>query len=190
MFSLGIGQPFPVFSLEAEDKPADVHLRMAFNNQREPTSELQVAVDIEPIGVLYAVAPPVPPAMLLLPATGVDHGEFLELMQQNPTEAWHMPAQISKIKCAPSRLTVHTLRVHSFELVYSKEFYNEGVHMIAFFLHAETTAKQPLLIEITIDGEEVIWASVRSPYAPIAAFFGEYVLKTLRHIGDAFKNTR
>ncbi|EPY27811.1 AP-1 complex subunit beta-1 [Strigomonas culicis] len=191
MFSLGVAQAFPVTVLEPEEKPAELSLVMSRNNARQPTRDIQIAAEISPIGVRYFTAPPIPPTMLLLPATSIDRGVFLDALKEQPQVAWTMPPQLAPLRCDPVRISVNAMRVHAFDLVHRKEFYtSKNATLNAFFLYAETLSRQKLFFELTFNREEVLLLTARADYAPLAAFFGEYLMHVVQFIGSSARALR
>lgn len=177
MFALGVQQVFPSTFLDQDDKLTDIGLVIACNSERQPIRDLHVAVDIEPIGVRYFLAPPIPPAFLLLPATGCEKADFRMWWGQHASPAWSLPAQLSQWRVNPDRVSANALRVHGLHVVSRKEEPASG--FAEFFLFAETTSRQRLLMELVLLQGEVVLLEVRSSYAPVAAFFGEYVHQCL-----------
>ncbi|CCW63513.1 unnamed protein product [Phytomonas sp. EM1] len=177
LFSLGVQQVFPAISLEADDKSREVGLIISCNNERKPTRDLEVALDIKPVGVRYVLAPPVPPVMLLLPATGCDVADFLGWWREIPDPTWCVPSSIVCGKCEESRFTPNALRVHCINLVHRKDLAPPG--LTSFFLHAETIGRDRLLVDVTVYRERLLLLTVRCNYAPIAAFFGEYIKNSI-----------
>lgn len=178
MFGIGVSQIFPTTNLEPDDKPAECGLIIAVNNQKRPTREVQVALEVEPIGVRYFLAPPIPPVLLLLPATGgCDVAVFVEQFKAFAGPTWRMPPQVSPVRCDAARLTANVMRVLSLSVAYRKEDPTQG--FTSLFLYAETIARQRLLFELTVQNNVILLLTVRCEYAPVAAFFGEFVQHSL-----------
>lgn len=178
LFGLGITQVFPTLSLDPDDRPSEAALVVACNNKFRPTPTIEVAVEMTPVGVRYFAAPPIPPPLLLLPAVGCDPRTFAAQLQAMPEPAWVLPPLVAPARCLPHRLSTNALRMHSINLVHRKE----AGELTGFFLHAETIARQRLLFELTLRGEVLVQLTVRCQAAPVAAFFGEYLV---RYASDA-----
>ncbi|CCW68361.1 unnamed protein product [Phytomonas sp. Hart1] len=177
LFSLGVQQVFPPMSLEAEEKPREFGLIVSCNNERRPTRDLEVALDIRPVGVRYVLAPPIPPVMLLRPATGCDVGDFLRWLREIPEPTWRIPSSIVCGGCAESRFTTNALRMYGINLVHRRDWTPSG--MTVFFLHAETIGRERLLVDVTVYQNKLVLLTVRCSYAPVAAFWGEYIKSTI-----------
>lgn len=179
MFGLGVAQVFPTTVLDAEEKPAEVSVVVACNNQKSPTPEMQVAIEFEFIGVRYAVAPPIPPAFLLLPATGCDPVFFAEQWHKLSYPVWRMPSQLRELKCDPTRLTTNLLRVYCLNLVHRKEVTEKNV--VALLLYCESIGHERLLAQATFNlkGNTMIGLTIRSTDGPVAAYVGEFIMSAL-----------
>ncbi|KAG5505962.1 hypothetical protein JIQ42_06757 [Leishmania sp. Namibia] len=179
MFGLGVAQVFPTTSLECDDKPAEVSVLVACNNQKAPTAELQVAIELEFIGVRYAVAPPIPVAYLLLPATGCEPHFFAEHWRALGHSVWNMPPQMRELKCDLTRLTTNSLRVHCLNLVHRREMPERG--LLLLLLYCETIGHERLLAQVTLNmkGGALMALSMRSADSSIAAYVGEFIIRAL-----------
>ncbi|KAG5510463.1 hypothetical protein GH5_06663 [Leishmania sp. Ghana 2012 LV757] len=179
MFGLGVAQMFPTTSLECDDKPAEVSVLVACNNQKAPTAELQVAIELEFIGVRYAVAPPIPVAYLLLPATGCEPHFFAEHWRALGHSVWNMPPQMRELKCDLTRLTTNLLRVHCLNLVHRREMPERG--LLLLLLYCETIGHERLLAQVTLNmkGGALMALNMRSADSSIAAYVGEFVIRAL-----------
>lgn len=180
MFGLGVAQVFPPTVLDAEDKAVEMSVVVGCNNQKRPSCDVQVAVELESIGVRYAVAPPIPPALLLLPATGCSPQFFAEQWSKHPVAAWNLPPQLYTRCCEYHRLSTNSLRVHCLNLVYRKDI--EESRLIVLLLFAETIGHQRIMAQATISAKgagELVSMTVRCDDAPIAAHFGEYIVTCL-----------
>ncbi|AIN96294.1 adaptin-related protein-like protein [Leishmania panamensis] len=179
MFGLGVAQVFSATSLECDGKPAEVSVLVACNNQRSPTAELQVAIELELIGVRYVVAPPIPAAYLLLPATGCELHFFAEQWRALGHSVWNMPPQLHELKCDLTRLTTNLLRVHCLNLVHRHELPEKG--LVLLLLYCETIGHEHLLSQATLDMKEgtLMALSMRSADPPVAAYVGEFIMRAL-----------
>ena len=178
-FSLGVAQVFPTIVLDADDKPAEVGVLVACNNQKSPTPEIQVAIEFEFIGVRYVVAPPIPAAYLLLPATGCDPTYFVEQWHKLPYPVWTMPPQLRERKCDPTRLTTNLLRVYCLNLVHRKEFTEKN--LVALLLYCESLGHERILAQATFNlkGNTMIGLTIRSTDGSVAAYVGEFIMSSL-----------
>ncbi|KPA77060.1 adaptin-related protein-like protein [Leptomonas pyrrhocoris] len=179
MFGMGVAQVFPTTVLDAEDKPAEVSVVVACNNQKAPTPEIQVAIEFEFIGVRYVVAPPIPPPFLLLPATGCEAAFFVEQWDNLPYPVWTMPPQLRELKCDPTRLTTNVLRVYCLNLVHRREITEKN--LVVLLLYCETIGHERLLAQATFNlkGNAMIGLTIRSTDAPVAAYVGEFIMSSL-----------
>ncbi|GET86703.1 beta-adaptin, putative [Leishmania tarentolae] len=179
MFGLGVAQVFPTTSLECDDKPVEVSVLVACNNKKSPTAALQVAIELEYIGVRYALAPPIPTAYLLLPATGCDPHFFAEQWRSLGHSVWNMPPQLQELKSDPTRLTTNLLRVHCLNLVHRRELPDKG--LLLLLLYCETIGHDRLLAQATLSvkGNTLIALSMRSADTPVAAYIGEFIMRAL-----------
>eukprot|EP00796_Vickermania_ingenoplastis_P002510 gene2510-1566_t len=177
-FGLGVGQVFPVTKLSLSDTEAEVNLLISSNNRSRLAAGIEVAVNIQPIGLRRFLAPPVPPLYLLLPPLHMDKSTYAQLRAHHTAPAWMLPSYTAPVKCASSRLSVNTFRMFSLTLVHRVvENGDTGI-----FLYGETTSHEHLLYEITVSNDTVTYMSVFAKEAPIALFFGEYLLHLLRRI--------
>lgn len=179
MFGLGVAQVFPTTVLDADDKPAEVSVVVACNNQKSATPEIQVAIEFEFIGVRYVVAPPIPAAFLLLPATGCDTTFFAEQWRKLPHPVWTMPPQLRELKCDPTRLTTNVLRVYGLNLVHRREVTEKN--LVALLLYCESLGHERLLAQASFNlkGNTMIGLAIRSTDGPVAAYIGEYIMTAL-----------
>ncbi|CAJ1986926.1 adaptin-related protein-like protein [Leishmania donovani] len=179
MFGLGVAQVFPTTSLECDDKPTEVSVLVACNNRKSPTAELQVAIELECIGVRYVLAPPIPTAYLLLPATGCEPHFFAEQWRALGHSVWDMPPQLQELKSDPTRLTTNLLRVYCLNLVHRRELPAKG--LLVLLLYCETIGHERLLAQATLNvrGSTLIALSVRSADTPVAAYVGEFIMRAL-----------
>lgn len=179
MFGLGVAQVFPPTSLECDEKPVEVSVLVACNNQKSPTAELQVAIELEFIGVRYVMAPPIPAAYLLLPATGCEPHFFAEQWQQLDHPVWNMPPQLHELRSDPTRMTTNLLRVYCLNLVHRREMPEKGV--VALLLYCETIGHERLLAQATLSmkGSALMALSLRSADGPVAAYIGEFIMRAL-----------
>ncbi|KPI82822.1 adaptin-related protein-like protein [Leptomonas seymouri] len=179
MFGLGVAQVFPTTVLDAEDKPAEVSVLVTCNNQKSPTPEIQVAIEFEFIGVRYVVAPPIPAAFLLMPATGCEPAFFAEQWRKLPYPAWTMPPQLRELKCDPTRLTANLLRVYCLNLVHRREITEKN--LVAALLYCESIGHDRLLAQATFNlkGNVMIGLTIRSTNGPVAAYIGEFIMSSL-----------
>jgi vesicle coat complex subunit len=174
-FGLGIAQEFPEVTVKAGGEPASVTLLVNCNNRKQPVKAIQVAVQTDPTGVLFFVAPPVPTAMLLLPATGYDAMQYVtEFKALAP--AWSYPANSPRVITSAARTHGNTLRLQSFNLLHTKEV----PPLLGLHLFAETIAGQKLYFEVTVENWVVVLLTVRTADDSIAAEFGEYLAKCLQ----------
>jgi vesicle coat complex subunit len=179
MFGLGVAQVFPTTVLDADDKAAEVSVVVACNNKKTPTPEIQVAIEFEFIGVRYVVAPPVPPAFLLLPATGCDSTYFAEQWRKMPYPVWRMPPQLRELRCDPTRLTTNLLRVYCLNLVHRKEVTEKNV--VALLLYCESIGHERMLVQATFNlkGNTMIGLTIRSTDGAVAAYVGDFIMSSL-----------
>ncbi|KAG5484781.1 hypothetical protein LSCM1_06606 [Leishmania martiniquensis] len=179
MFGLGVAQVFPTTSLECDDKPAEVSVLVSCNNQKAPMAELQVAIELEFIGTRYIVAPPIPAAYLLLPATGCEPHFFAEHWRALGHSVWNMPPQLHEPKCDVTRLTTNLLRVHCLNLVHRREVTERG--LLLLLLYCETVGHVRLLAQATLNmkGGALMALSMRSADSSIAAYVGEFIIRAL-----------
>ena len=173
-YGLGIAQEFREIVVKAGSE-ASVTLLVNCNNKKQPLKDIQVAVQTDPTGVLFFVAPPVPPAMLLLPATGYDAAQYVNEFKAL-TPAWSLPANAPRITSSAAKIHSNILRLRSFNLLHAKEV----PPLVGLHLYAETIAGQKLYFEVTIDNWIVVLLTVRSSDDSIAADFGEYLAKSLQ----------
>ncbi|KAK7193983.1 adaptin-related protein-like protein [Novymonas esmeraldas] len=179
MFGLGVAQVFPTTSLECDDKPVEVSVLVACNNQKAPTAELQVAIELEFIGVRYVVAPPIPAAYLLLPATGCEPHFFAEQWRALDHPVWNMPPQLHELRSDPTRLTTNLLRVYCLNLVHRREMPEKG--LVVLLLYCETIGHERLLAQATLSmkGSALMALNMRAADGPVAAYVGEFIVRAL-----------
>ncbi|RNF08089.1 putative beta-adaptin 1 [Trypanosoma rangeli] len=178
MYALGLAQECPVVELELGQKEPDmVQLMTNTNNEKSPVRDLLVAVNADPIGTRYFLAPPIPPVMLLLPAAGMDTDFFVQQFRQLSTPSWTMPTTLTPPQTDPTRYTSNALRLHGLNLVYTDKPHGSG--FVLLFLSAETIAAQKLFMEVTIQGNTVVYLGVRCNDAQVSPVFGAYTLRAL-----------
>ncbi|KAG5510148.1 hypothetical protein JKF63_07044 [Porcisia hertigi] len=179
MLGLGVAQVFPTTLLDCDDKPVEVSVVVACNNKKAPMAELQVAIELEFIGVRYVVAPPIPTAYLLLPATGCEPHSFAEQWRALGHSVWNMPPQLHKLKSDPARLTANMLRVYCLNLVHRREIPER--ELLVLLLYCETIGHERLLAQATLNMKDnaLEALSVRSADRPVAAYVGEFIMLSL-----------
>ncbi|KEG06779.1 Ap-2 complex subunit beta [Trypanosoma grayi] len=178
IFGLGLAQECSAVFLELGQKEADtLHLQTGTNNQKSTARDLLVAINADPVGTRYFFAPPVPPAMLLLPATGCDANLFAEQFRQLKTPSWTMPPTIKLLRTDSTRYTTNALRLYGLSLVYTGEPCDSGIQRL--FLYAETIAAQKLFMEVSILHENVVYIGVRCSDKNVSPVFGTYTMEAL-----------
>ncbi|RNE99193.1 putative beta-adaptin 1 [Trypanosoma conorhini] len=178
IYALGLAQECPVVELELGQKEPDaVQLTTGTNNEKSPVRDLLVAVNADPIGTRYFIAPPVPPALLLLPAAGVDTALFAEQFRRLQAPSWTMPTALTPLRTDPTRYTSNVLRLHGLNPVYTGK--PHGSELVLLLLSAETIAAQKLFMEVTIQDNNVMYLGVRCKDAQISPVFGAYTLRVL-----------
>ncbi|ORC88505.1 Ap-2 complex subunit beta [Trypanosoma theileri] len=178
IFALGLAQQCPTVQLEVGQKGVEtVHILAGTNNEKAPSRDLLAAVNADPIGTRYFIAPPVPPAMLLLPATGCDSVMFMEQFRALKAPSWTIPQSYLPVQTNPSRYTAGALRLHGLSLVYTGKSCEGGV--IRLFLFAQTISAQNILMELSIQNDIVAYLGVRCKDNYITPVFGAYTLQVL-----------
>lgn len=195
LFGLGFAQEVAETTVRADAPPVTISLLVNCNNGKKPVKDVQVAVKMDPIGVFFFSAPPIPPGLLLLPSTGCDPNYYITHFQ-SLTPSWSMLTPTSfpkKVVTSAAKITANALRMHSITLVHSKVMAGGGeggdgsaapssstAAMIGLHLFLETIARHKLFIDVKIEkGTEVTAVNVRSTEPEIASLFGEYILTVL-----------
>ncbi|KAH9599748.1 Clathrin/coatomer adaptor [Trypanosoma melophagium] len=178
IFALGLAQQCPIVELEIGLKNEEtVHILAGTNNEKAPSRDFLAAVNADPIGTRYFIAPPVPPAMLLLPATGCDHVIFMEQFRALRAPSWTIPQAHSTVKTDPTRYTTSALRLHGLSLVYTGKICEDGITRL--FLFAETISAERILMELAIQNDVIAYLGVRCKDNYITPVFGKYTLQVL-----------
>ncbi|EAN98351.1 putative adaptin-related protein-like [Trypanosoma cruzi] len=176
--ALGLAQECPVVELEVGEKePETLQLMTGTNNEKSPMRDLLVAVNVDPIGTRYFLAPTVPPAMLLLPAASIDYGFFAHQFQQLHAPSWTMPTTLTPTRTDQTRYTANALRLHGLNLVYTSKLHGSGI--LRLFISAETIAAQKLFMEAAIQDDLVVYLGVRCKDPQVPPVFGAYTLSVL-----------
>ncbi|CUE93935.1 beta adaptin 1, putative [Bodo saltans] len=176
MFGLGIAQEVPVKELHAGEV-VPFSLAVNCNNGKKPVRDVQVAVKVDPLGVLFFNAPPVPPQLLLLPATsgGVDTNAYVAAFKALQP-SWSLPPALAgKYVSSAAKLSANTLRLHHITLVHQKEIPTK----VGFHLFCETVARQKVYLELTVKDWVVSTMVVRCTDDNISHIMGEHFLEVI-----------
>lgn len=179
-FSIGVAQVIPPTHI-APDSSVEFNVITTSNNQFRPTAGVEVAVSIQPLGVLYFLAPPIPPQYLLLPPVHIEKSFYSELRQEYKVPMWTLPVTGSPmstgVRCVASRLSANVFRMFSLFMVQ----HSEVNKLNSYFLYGETISHEQLLYELNIRNDAIIMCSVYSRQPTLAFFFGEYLIRLLQH---------
>ena len=179
-FSLGVSSEVLVTEVHQGEDPAEVRVSVAANNSRKDTLDIQVALKLEPIGVLFFNAPPLDMRNVLLPATGMNAERYAAEYDRTDT-VWSLDGDATAILSGvgkvvpPSKLQQNSLRLHSVNLVHSKEVGGVlGVH-----LFAATLSGQKFYCGLSLEGGRLVTASIRSNDAFLGPHFANFLLNTV-----------
>jgi AP-1 complex subunit beta-1 len=172
-WGLGFAEEFAPVDLTA-DKPVTISMAVNCGNQQRATEEIQVAIKAEPMGVLFFVAPPVPPHLMLAPAPAIEAAVYAATFGSlNVT--WSIPASSSPTSSL-SKLSPQSLRLKGLTLVHRQDDGN----LIGLHLHAACINGAKMYTEVTLENMRVVLANVKSTDEMLGEFFGCYVLDALR----------
>jgi hypothetical protein len=173
-WGLGFAQELQPFDL-GSGKPVDTALAVNCANPQRATSEVQVALQAEPMGVLFFVAPPVPPSMMLCPAPAIAPNDYAAAFQPLPV-VWSMPSGGGTVRTSAARLSPAALKLRGITLVHRQD---DG-GLAGLHLHAKCLNGAKLYAEVTVDDAAVVLAHVKTPDEMLGDFFGTYLVDALR----------
>lgn len=180
-FSLGVSQVIPVTNITSESS-VEINVMTSSNNQYRPSAGVEVAVSIQPLGVLWFLAPPIPPQYLLLPAGHIEKSLYFELRQQHKVPMWTLPVTgscaFTSIACVSSHLSGNVFRMFSLFMVQHTEVNDTN----SYLLYGETIGHDQLLYEVCIQNDIIIKCSVYTFQPTLAFFFGDYLIRLLKNV--------
>lgn len=175
VFGITIAQDFPETELHAiNNSTHTMRLALSPNNHKRPHSVVQVALKVDPLGVLFFDAPVVSLRAVLVPATGYNLQDYSEEFKRYSV-AWSMPPAEGPL-VSPANLTAAHLQQRGINVVHV----NEGADNAALkglHLQATTIANQKIFAQVTVDDWKVVLLTVRSTDDNIAELFGRYLLE-------------
>merc|ERR1711916_222243 len=172
-WGLGFAEEFSPVQVTA-DKAVEVSLAVNCANQQRATEEIQVAIQTEPMGVLFFVAPPVPGFMMLRPAPTIEPHDYAASFQELSI-VWSLPAT-AVVKTSPARLTPQALKLRGITLVHRQD----ESDLVGLHLHAQCINGAKLYAEVTDERGQIVVANVKTSDPMLGDFFGCYVLDALR----------
>lgn len=173
-FGLGVGQLFPVTKV-TRDAPTEVSVVVKGNNEYSASAGLEIAINVPPLGVRRFLAPPIPAGYLLLPPVPTSKRDYASIRKTFTTPAWSHSSAPELLQCSANDLSVNTFRMMSLTLV--NTVVDKGY--TAHFLYAETNSHERLLIELTVNRNQLVLLHVFTRNVPVGFFFGEYLLRTI-----------
>lgn len=178
-FSIGVAQVIPP-TLITPDSSAEINVITSSNNQFRSTVGVEVAISVQPLGILCFLAPPIPPQYLLLPPVHIEKALYTELRQEYKAPMWTLSVgsawESTAVPCVASRLSANVFRMFSLFMVQHTEENSSS----SYFLYGETISHEKLLYELTIHNDTVARCFVYTQQPTLAFFFGEYLIRLLR----------
>ena len=185
-FGFGLARDFSTpFELVSSNNHAssqkqhhEVELEINANNAKKPTTEIQVAVRTEPLGVLFFNTPEVPLDLALNPALppGYDANSYAQDFSQL-TVAWALPSASasSSVKSDQKLVSENALQIHRLMLIHR----NDQPPLVGLHVFASTANGNKLFCEVTLENDAIVLLNVKSDEVSLSEAFGKYVLKTI-----------
>ena len=169
--------PFELSSTQQQKQHHELEFEINANNAKKPTTEIQVAVRTDPLGVLFFNAPAVPLESALNPALppGYDANSYAQDFSQL-TVAWALPTSGQQQHKSDQKLvSENSLQIHRLTLIHR----NDQPPLAGLHVFASTANGSKLFCEITLENDVIVLLNVKSDEVSLAEAFGKYVLKTI-----------
>lgn len=190
-YSIGLGQEFPVIELKSPASPAAaattngsntslVTLLLNCNNAKKPITDIQVAMRVEPLGVMYFVAPPLDPSLVFGPAPpSLEPSVYAQEFQQLAV-TWVLPTEtvrdkVPRVRSAEAATNKSFLKTKGLLLVYCKVVES----LVGMHLFTVSISGARFFAEVTLEHDAVVVANVKSTEPLLSGIFGEFVIKVL-----------